>query len=64
MELLVTCGELGIEHVWASEVDIPQKRKISRKIYMLAGKIPGGYFKREARPTESETLISRLIDSP
>jgi polyribonucleotide nucleotidyltransferase len=29
-----------------------------------AGKIPGGYFKREARPTEKETLISRLIDRP
>ena len=28
--------------------------------YYAAGKIPGGYFKREARPTESETLISRL----
>ncbi|HVV67856.1 MAG TPA: polyribonucleotide nucleotidyltransferase [Gammaproteobacteria bacterium] len=29
-----------------------------------AGKIPGGYFKREGRPTEKETLISRLIDRP
>ncbi|MGE4250643.1 MAG: polyribonucleotide nucleotidyltransferase [Parvibaculaceae bacterium] len=29
-----------------------------------AGKIPGGYFKREGRPTERETLISRLIDRP
>jgi polyribonucleotide nucleotidyltransferase len=29
-----------------------------------AGKIPGGYFKREARPSERETLISRLIDRP
>ncbi|WP_336287716.1 polyribonucleotide nucleotidyltransferase [Bartonella sp. CB60] len=28
------------------------------------GKIPGGYFKRESRPSESETLISRLIDRP
>ena len=27
-----------------------------------AGRIPGGYFKREGRPTESETLISRLVD--
>ena len=32
--------------------------------YYSAGKIPGGYFKREARPTDSETLISRLIDRP
>ena len=29
-----------------------------------AGKIPGGFFKREGRPTENETLISRLIDRP
>ena len=29
-----------------------------------AGKIPGGYFKREGRPTEKETLTSRLIDRP
>jgi polyribonucleotide nucleotidyltransferase len=29
-----------------------------------AGRIPGGYFKREGRPTERETLISRLIDRP
>jgi len=29
-----------------------------------AGKIPGGYFKREARPSENETLVSRLIDRP
>jgi len=35
----------------------------SEKTY-AAGKIPGGYFKREARPTEFETLTSRLIDRP
>ena len=29
-----------------------------------AGKIPGGFFKREGRPTEKETLTSRLIDRP
>src|SRR5882757_527842 len=29
-----------------------------------AGRIPGGYFKREGRPSERETLISRLIDRP
>ena len=37
--------------------------KLSGKV-LQQGKIPGGYFKREARPTESETLISRLIDRP
>src|SRR5271163_4965790 len=32
--------------------------------YYAAGKIPGGYFKRERAPTERETLTSRLIDRP
>src|SRR5271157_4320410 len=32
--------------------------------YYAAGRIPGGYFKREGRPTEKETLTSRLIDRP
>src|SRR5881394_4404887 len=32
--------------------------------YFAAGTIPGGYFKREGRPTERETLTSRLIDRP
>ena len=32
--------------------------------YFAAGRIPGGFFKREGRPTEKETLVSRLIDRP
>ncbi|NJO54853.1 MAG: polyribonucleotide nucleotidyltransferase [Bacteroidales bacterium] len=32
--------------------------------FYAAGRIPGGFFKREGRPTERETLISRLIDRP
>ena len=32
--------------------------------YYSVGKIPGGFFKREARPTEKETLVCRLIDRP
>ena len=32
--------------------------------YFAAGRIPGGYFKREGRPTERETLTSRLMDRP
>ena len=32
--------------------------------FYAAGKIPGGFFKREGRPTEKETLTSRLIDRP
>src|ERR1700753_142229 len=32
--------------------------------YYAAGRIPGGYFKREGRPSERETLVARLIDRP
>nr|WP_295743411.1 polyribonucleotide nucleotidyltransferase [uncultured Acidocella sp.] len=32
--------------------------------FYAAGRIPGGFFKREGRPTEKETLVSRLIDRP
>jgi polyribonucleotide nucleotidyltransferase len=32
--------------------------------FLAAGRIPGGFFKREGRPTEKETLVSRLIDRP
>ncbi len=32
--------------------------------YYAAGKVPGGFFKREARPSEKETLTARLIDRP
>src|SRR5437763_1600315 len=32
--------------------------------FYAAGRIPGGYFKREGRPTEKEALVSRLIDRP
>jgi polyribonucleotide nucleotidyltransferase len=32
--------------------------------FFAAGRIPGGYFKREGRPSEKETLVSRLIDRP
>src|ERR1700752_1409078 len=32
--------------------------------FFAAGRIPGGYFKREGRPTERETLVSRLVDRP
>ena len=37
---------------------------LSLKKFYAAGKIPGGFFKREGRPSEIETLNSRLIDRP
>jgi polyribonucleotide nucleotidyltransferase len=42
---------------------LPLTVNFQEKFY-AAGRIPGGYFKREGRPTERETLISRLIDRP
>src|SRR5215212_9693358 len=42
---------------------LPLTCNFQEKFY-AAGRIPGGYFKREGRPTERETLISRLIDRP
>jgi len=68
--VIVTCGETVVIStvVGAKEVNpetdyFPLQVNYQEKYY-AAGKIPGGYFKREARPTESETLISRLIDRP
>lgn len=51
-------------HVAKSGVDfLPLTVDYQEKTY-AAGKIPGGYFKREGRPSERETLTSRLIDRP
>jgi len=68
--VIVTCGETVVIStvVGAKKADpetdyFPLSVNYQEKYY-AAGKIPGGYFKREARPTESETLISRLIDRP
>jgi len=68
--IIATCGETVViaTAVGAKKVNpdvdyFPLQVNYQEKYY-AAGKIPGGYFKREARPTESETLISRLIDRP
>jgi polyribonucleotide nucleotidyltransferase len=45
-------------------VDFFPLTAVYQEKYYAAGKIPGGFFKREARPTEKETLVSRLIDRP
>jgi len=42
---------------------LPLTVNYQEKTY-AAGRIPGGYFKREGRPSEKETLVSRLIDRP
>jgi len=68
--VIATCGEtvvistvVGAKKVNPDTDYFPLQVNYQEKYY-AAGKIPGGYFKREARPTESETLISRLIDRP
>ena len=68
--IIATCGEtvilataVGAKKV-NPEVDYFPLSVNYQEKYYAGGKIPGGYFKREARPTESETLISRLIDRP
>ncbi len=68
--IIATCGETVVlaTAVGAKKINpdvdyFPLSVNYQEKYY-AAGKIPGGYFKREARPTESETLISRLIDRP
>ena len=68
--IIATCGEtvviataVGAKKINEGQDYFPLSVNYQEKYY-AAGKIPGGYFKREARPTESETLISRLIDRP
>ena len=68
--VIVSCGEtvvlataVGAKDVKEDQDYFPLSVNYQEKYY-AAGKIPGGYFKREARPTEAETLISRLIDRP
>ena len=62
-ETIVLATAVGAKKVNADVDYFPLSVNYQEKYY-AAGKIPGGYFKREARPTESETLISRLIDRP
>ena len=67
---LVTIGEtavlttvVGAKGVREGQDFFPLSVHYMEKAY-AAGKIPGGFFKREGRPTEKETLTSRLIDRP
>ena len=68
--IIASCGEtvviatvVGAKKLRDGQDFFPLSVNYQEKYY-AAGKIPGGYFKREARPTESEQLISRLIDRP
>ncbi len=59
----VLVSVVGRKEAKADQGFFPLTVNYQEKAY-AAGKIPGGFFKREGRPSESETLTSRLIDRP
>ena len=68
--VMITCDGTTILATVAARKEVkpnqnffPLQVNYQEKTY-AAGKIPGGFFKREGRPSEKETLISRLIDRP
>ena len=62
-ETVVLCAVTAAKSVKEGQDFFPLTVNYQERYY-AAGKIPGGYFKREGRPTENETLVSRLIDRP
>jgi polyribonucleotide nucleotidyltransferase len=62
-ETMVLCTAVGAKSVKPGQDFFPLTVNYQEKAY-AAGRIPGGYFKREGRPSENETLVSRLIDRP
>ncbi len=62
-DTVVLVTVVGRKEANPSQSFFPLTINYQEKTY-AAGKIPGGFFKREGRPAESETLISRLIDRP
>ncbi|WP_376098771.1 polyribonucleotide nucleotidyltransferase [Roseomonas sp. CCTCC AB2023176] len=62
-DTIVLCTAVGARGVKPGQDFFPLTVNYQEKTY-AAGKIPGGFFKREGRPSEAETLISRLIDRP
>ncbi len=59
----VLCTVVGAKEAAPGQGFFPLSVHYQEKSY-AAGKIPGGFFKREGRPSEKETLTSRLIDRP
>src|SRR5438874_4952076 len=68
--VVVSCGETMVMASAVSATAIKEGQDFFpltvdyREKAAAAGKFPGGYFKREGRPTEKETLTSRMIDRP
>ncbi len=62
-DTVVLCTVVGRKEANPNQPFFPLSVHYQEKTYAV-GKIPGGFFKREGRPTEKETLTSRLIDRP
>jgi len=62
-DTIVLCTVVGARSVKPGQDFFPLTVNYQEKAF-AAGKIPGGFFKREGRPTEKETLVSRLVDRP
>jgi len=62
-DTIVLATAVGAKSVKPGQDFFPLTVNYQEKAF-AAGKIPGGFFKREGRPSENETLVSRLIDRP
>ena len=62
-ETIILCTAVGVKTAKPGQDFFPLTVNYQEKAF-AAGKIPGGFFKREGRPSEAETLKSRLIDRP
>jgi polyribonucleotide nucleotidyltransferase len=62
-DTVVLCTAVGVKHAKPGQDFFPLTVNYQEKAF-AAGKIPGGFFKREGRPSEKEVLTSRLIDRP
>jgi polyribonucleotide nucleotidyltransferase len=62
-DTIVLCTAVGVRTAKPGQDFFPLTVNYQEKTF-AAGKIPGGFFKREGRPTEKEVLTSRLIDRP
>jgi len=62
-ETTVLCTAVALKSARPGQDFFPLTVNYQEKTF-AAGKIPGGFFKREGRPSEKETLVSRLIDRP
>jgi polyribonucleotide nucleotidyltransferase len=62
-DTVVLCTVVGAKHAMEGRDFFPLTVDYQEKTY-AAGKIPGGFFRREGRPSEKEILVARLIDRP